>query len=122
MSKQTWIIYKSEPDQDHDWESRQLLPDGGLTDILKEEWSYSPDYAVSPGDRPRQFADITDTDIGTSSLHSAESSWLVTRVSKYSSPDDEVEIVVCYCKYEPIEPEWEQIPVGKPLTELLPAP
>ena len=41
MAKKIWIVYKAETMSAPGWEERQLMPRGGLTDILWENWSNS---------------------------------------------------------------------------------
>jgi len=41
MTKKIWIVYKAETMSAPGWEERQLMPRGGLTDILWENWSNS---------------------------------------------------------------------------------
>ncbi len=38
--------------------------------------------------------------------------WIVFKVERFKSVDSAEydEIVVCYCRYSPIEPEWKELP------------
>lgn len=117
--KPLWVIFKCQPN-DPGWENRLLMPAGNCTQILHEEWWFSGDMP-EVGDRPREYADLPNVEAGTTSTHGRDSDWLVTKVSHYTCPDDERDIVVCECVLAPIDDEWQEIPVGKPLTELLPA-
>ena len=47
---ETWIIYKTETMDAPDWEKRQLMPSGSLTDILGESWDFSGELPQA-GDR-----------------------------------------------------------------------
>jgi len=46
------------------------------------------------------------------STHVRWSDWEVSRVERFKSVEsvEYDEIVVCYCHYSPIEPEWKELP------------
>ncbi|NEO52702.1 MAG: hypothetical protein F6K54_06185 [Okeania sp. SIO3B5] len=51
--------------------------------------------------------------------HGRDGDWVVTRVEKFVSPDTDKKVFVCYCKYDPVEPEWSLINRGVNASELL---
>ena len=111
-----WIIFHAEPNQPG-WENRKL-PMGGLTGILDEQWDYTgSDKIPQVGERFRQFLqvnDFVDPQFPESSTHSREGDWVITRVEQYPAADSnssKKEIVVCYCKFEPVLSELK--PLGR---------
>jgi len=119
---ETWIIFHAEPNQPG-WEERKL-PMGGLTDILNEQWDYSG-RIPEVNDRFRQFLRIeefVEPQSPQSSTHSREGDWVVTRVERYPSGSADCskrEIVLCYCKFEPVLSVLEPMGRGEPLAEML---
>jgi hypothetical protein len=111
-----WIIFHAEPNQPG-WENRKLLM-GGLTGILNEQWDYTGnDKIPQVGERFRQFLrieDFADPQFPNSSTHSREGDWVITRVEQYPAAvhsSSKQEIVVCYCKFEPVSLVLE--PLGR---------
>ena len=116
MTTETWIVYKTESMSDGDWEERMLMPRQSLTDILEENWSAEENPTIPKiGDRTRAY----QTDDNDAITHGREGDWVVTRVERFASFDSDRRIVVCYCKYAPITPQWEKIPRGATANELL---
>ncbi|MCL1470396.1 hypothetical protein [Argonema antarcticum] len=120
---ETWIIFHAEPDQPG-WENRKL-PMGGLTGILDEQWDYTGSGQIPQvGERFRQFLQIeafSDPQFPKSSTHSREGDWVVTGVERYSatSPDcSKLEIVLCYCKFDPVVSDLKPIGRGQPQEDL----
>jgi len=116
-----WIIFHAEPNQPG-WENRKL-PIGGLTGILNEQWDYTgSDKIPQVGERFRQFSQVkefVDPHFPESSTHSREGDWVITRVEQYPAADSnssKQEIVVCYCKFEPVLSELK--PLGRGQTSL----
>lgn len=112
----TWIIFHAEPDQPG-WEGRRL-PEGGLTGILNESWDFSKRGQIPQvGERFRQFLQIEEfVEPGhpKTPTHTREGDWVVTRVEHYPAGDannTRKEIVVCYCRFDPIESEPQ--PIGR---------
>ena len=67
------------------------------------------------GYRLREFAcseDSVDPNFPDASTHVRWSDWEVSRVERFKSVDSAEydEVVVCYCHYSPIEPEWKELP------------
>lgn len=117
MATETWIVYKTESMSDRGWEDRMLMPDKSLTDILEENWSASENQRIpQPGDRTRAYK---ASDIDDKITHDRAGDWVVTKVERFASFDTENRIVVCYCKYDPIEPEWKEVHRGASVNELL---
>jgi hypothetical protein len=107
--QETWIIFRAEPDQPG-WETR-LDPTGGFTHYLTEHRDFSGKGKIpAVGYRFPVFLRnenaATQSNIG--STHYRQGDWVVTKVECYpaGSPDCSCqEIVVCYCKFDPIESE-----------------
>jgi len=106
--RQTWIIYKSDDPDGAGWEDRQLLPSGSLTSILSEV-----------GDRFREYANVKDP--GNGVTHGRDGNWIVVRVCQFASFDTDERIVVCYCQYEPIDAQWQELRRGASVDEILEA-
>jgi len=57
-----------------------------------------------------------------SSTHSREGDWVVTRIERYPSGNADCskrEIVLCYCKFEPVLSALEPMGRGEPVAEML---
>lgn len=113
-----WIIFHAEPNQPG-WENRKL-PMGGLTGILNEQWDYTGSGKIPiVGERFRQFLQVeefVDSQYPKSSTHAREGDWVITRVEQYSATTRNLskqEIVVCYCKFEPVLSELEPLGRGR---------
>ena len=109
----TWTIFKANESSAPGWKERKLMPNGGLTKILREaHHSRSDDqYLPKVGDRVEEFR---------KGQH-RPSNWVVKSVKRFTSPDTEEKIVVCYCDYMPVEAEWQEVKRGKPVSEMLQA-
>ncbi|MBC6480883.1 MAG: hypothetical protein EBE86_003295 [Hormoscilla sp. GUM202] len=114
---ETWIIYKAETMDDPEWEKRQLMPSGSLTDILWENWDYSGKLPAV-GDRIREYLQDEDTGKVT---HARDGDWVVTQMHQFNSINTEMRIVLCYCQFQAIDRQWEQLQRGKPVDEILSA-
>lgn len=115
MSNETWIVFKADGMSAPGWEERKLLPSGGLTDILWENWD-SSGKLPQVGERVREYADLEDSG---SITHGREGDWVVTSIHQFSSFDTDHRIVVCHCQYQPVTPEWEKLHRGVPVEEML---
>ena len=113
---ETWIIYKAKTMDDPEWEKRQLMPSGSLTDILWENWDYSGSWPAV-GDRIREYLQ----DEWGKVTHGRDGDWVVTQVEQFNSANSEMRIVVCYCQYQAIDIQWEPLQRGKPVDEMLSA-
>lgn len=111
---ETWIIYKADSGNSPGWENRMLMPSGGLTDIVAEEWDWS---GVMPqvGERVRDYENLSDP--GNGVTHGKDGDWIVTKVDSFSSPTSPLNVVICTCQFQPIESDWQEIPRGKPITD-----
>ena len=116
---ETSIVYKTETMSDHGWEERLILPSESITDILWENWSYSGQIPTI-GSRIREYTNLENPEKG-GVTHGRDGDWVVTKIHQFSCPDTEQRIVVCYCSYQPIEPQWQKLKRGKPLDELVEA-
>ena len=112
---ETWIIYKAAPDAEG-WHDRRLMPSGGLTSIIDEEWNWSGSIP-KVGDRLSDYENLEDPSNGAT--HSKDSDWVVTEVQKFTSPDSKDLIVVCLCQYQPVVAEWVELKRGLPVAEML---
>ena len=110
-SNETWIIYKAADDAPG-WEQRQLMPSGGLTDILSEELNYSGELP-QVGDRVRAYENLEDP--GNGVTHGKDGDWVVSRIQHFSNFDTSDRIMICHCDYVPIEAQWEAIKRGAPI-------
>ena len=118
-----WIIFHAEPNQPG-WENRKL-PMGGLTGILNEQWDYTGSGKIpAVGERFRQFLrveEFVDPQYPKSSTHAREGDWVITRVEQYPSAArnfSKQEILVCYCKFEPVLSELEPLSRGQASPQL----
>jgi hypothetical protein len=109
----TWILYKTETGDAHGWLDRMLMPSEELTDILHQESCYSGNIP-SVGDR---VYDSKQEDDGT--VYSRDGDWVVSKVHQFSSFDTDERLVVCYCTYAPITPEWEVVERGASVAEMM---
>lgn len=92
-----------------------MQPAGYLTRMLAEYLDCSNKALPEPGYRPREFAcfeESVDPNFPDASTHVRWSDWEVSRVERFKPIDSAEydEIVVCYCRYSPIEPEWKELP------------
>ncbi len=113
-----YVIFKEERPIQYG-ESRQLSRTGSATDILAEWYLRAETSAPNIGDRLLEFAHIDENGVvdltrSKGSTHQRLGDWQVTRVEEYVANlpvgQDYEEIVVCYCQYVPIEPNWKSIP------------
>lgn len=115
-NSETWIVFKAETMSAPGWEERKLLPEGAITDILCEEWD-SSGQLPTVGSRIREYATLDDPERG-GITHGRDGDWVVTRIHQFSSFDTEGRIIVCYCSYQPIAPNWEKLQRGAPVAEM----
>lgn len=113
IKKGVWIIFKANDSSSTGWEERRLMPNGGLTDIIREAHHTRTNERFLPtvGARVEEF-------------HKGKhrpSNWVIVDIKHFTSPDSDEKIVVCYCDYVPIEAEWQTVNRGKPVSEMLEA-
>lgn len=112
------ILFKTHKLGAHGWRERKLEPLGGLTDILAQEIDYGNNGIPQVGDRLREFISRAASDDGN--MYGRDGDWVVSRVQMFQDQDDSDDrVIICYCGYQPITPEWEEIPEGAPVHELL---
>lgn len=111
------ILFKTHKLGAHGWKERQLLPGGGYTDILAQHIDYGDHELPEVGDRTRDYISRVDSDDGK--VYGRDGDWVVSRVQKFEDQSSSDRVIICYCEYQPITPEWEEIPEGAPVHELL---
>jgi hypothetical protein len=42
--------------------------------------------------------------------------WVVAEVQQFNSPDTDMKIVICVCRYQPIEAQWQELRRGAPIS------
>lgn len=113
---ETWIVYKTQTMDAPGWEHRQLMPSGGLTDLLSEEWD-SSGRLPAVGDRVRAYTNPQEP--GNGVTHGRDGDWVVSRVQTFEDTDSGDRVVICYCDYAPIPELWEELERGAPVEEML---
>jgi hypothetical protein len=113
---ETWIVYKVQAMDASGWEQRQLMPSGGLTDLLSEEWDSSGGLPAV-GDRVRAYSSLEDP--GNGVTHGGDGDWVVSRIQTFEDADSGDRVVICYCNYSPIPESWEELRRGVPVEEML---
>ncbi|NEP81208.1 MAG: hypothetical protein F6K39_25440 [Okeania sp. SIO3B3] len=110
-----YIIFQADEDEPF-WEDRMLQHTQALTEMLQEVWDYSDKPIPEPGYRPLDFVQVKEDynpEIHAHSTHYRQSNWEVTRVEVYT-PEIPVtkfdQIVICYCRYNPINSELKLMP------------
>jgi hypothetical protein len=116
---ETWIVYKADSMSDQGWEDRQLMPGGGLTDILEENWDWGNHPLPEIGSRTRDYTNLADP--GNGVTHGKDGDWVVNRIQQFLDPDSGDRVVICYCDYQPITPQWQELRRGAPVDEMLAA-
>ena len=122
MSK--YIIFRTDKASAVGWEHRKMSHTGALTGILAEYFDSSDSPPPHVGDRPREFGRFEEADPEDfgGSTHSRPGDWVVTQVDSFVQESKETKyttVIICYCKYDPIEPNWRPLARGKPVAELL---
>ncbi|MEB3281296.1 MAG: hypothetical protein VKK42_20470 [Lyngbya sp.] len=111
-----YIIFRAEKRQPG-WKERKLEHTQGLTRILTEHFDSSDQPIPEPGYRPTEFIRVDafhNPSENGYSTHYREGDWEVTRVETYT-PDIPINtdfdmIVICYCKYNPINAPLKPMP------------
>lgn len=113
--KPTLKIYRTDGAQPG-WENR-FDAIGSGTYLLHEEIDYSQNQILPKvGDRLGESKRFPD-----GKIYHRSSNWLITKVQCYPSLDNESDwgkIVLCECKLEAIEMEWEQVPTLEEIHKL----
>lgn len=111
-----YIVFRADWTEEEGAENRLLAHTGMLTDILAEHFDSSNLPIPQPGYRFREFHRIekfADPKFPAASTHSRVGDWEVVRVQTYSEdlPSGDFEtIVVCYCRFAPINTPLEPMP------------
>jgi hypothetical protein len=97
-----YIIFQADKGQDEGALQRKLEHTQAMTWILSENWDSSDRPIPEPGYRPEEFVPSGQSP----SSHYRSGDWVVDRVETYS-PDLPMGkfdlIVMCYCKFDPVE-------------------
>jgi len=109
-----WIIFVGEDGKHVD---QRLVIRQGITNIVAESYDSSGQGSPEPGYRPIEFVRIEaehDPSFHGWSTHYKTGDWVVDRVEEYPANmpglQDFDEIVVCHCKYSPINAELQPMP------------
>lgn len=108
-----WIIFRAEKRQPG-WEDRKYAHTGSLTKVLCEHFDCSDQAIPEPGYRPKEFVPVeqcADANYPEASTHYRVGDWEVSRVETYTPevPMGEFDmVVVCYCKYAPVNAPLEK--------------
>lgn len=111
-----YIVFRADWTEEEGAENRLLAHTGMLTDILAEHFDSSNRPIPQPGYRFREFHRIekfADPKFPAASTHSRVGDWEVVRVQTYSEdlPSSDFEtIVVCYCRFAPVNTPLEPMP------------
>lgn len=111
-----YIIFQAEKKDKTDWRNRKLQHTQALTWILAEHWDSSDKPIPKPGDRPLEFIRVDSLHNPQEhgySTHYRKGDWEVTRVETYTPefPTSGFDmIVLCYCKYSPINAPLKPMP------------
>lgn len=110
-----YIIFRADWQEEQGAENRLLAHTKAATDILAEYFDSSNNPSPELGDRVRQFyriEEFADSQFPEASTHSRDGDWEVIKVEEYKSQGtaDFESIVICYCKYSPVEAPLEPLP------------
>ena len=102
------------------WMERQLMPSGSLTSILSQQL-WCNDHEPVVGQRL-----IVNNATGQDAQPVTECSpgdWLVDRVERYPADGNSHydAVIICHCRYSPVERDWHPVKRGEPITELVAA-
>lgn len=113
-----YIAFRADWMEEDGAENRLLAHTGACTDILAEYFDSSDAPIPEPGYRPSEYCQVPeaiDPESPGSSTHFRRGDWEVVRVEQYA-PIGTAEfdlIVICYCRYAPIESPLFPIRRGK---------
>lgn len=114
-----WIVFRADKHQPG-WENRKYAHTESLTKTLFEHYDCSDETIPEPGYRPPEFIRVnqfTDPDYPGAKTHHRQSDWEVVKVDTYT-PDIPLGtgfdmIVICTCKYNPINAPLNPMPERK---------
>lgn len=112
-----WIVFRAEKRQpgSEDWKYAHT---GALTKTLCEHFDSSDSELPEPGYRPPEFIRVeqfVDAEYPAAKTHHRQGDWEVTRVEVYEHEvgrpyADFDMIVICHCKYAPINAPLKPMP------------
>ncbi len=121
-----YIIFRADWKEEEGAENRVLAHTGAITDILAEHFDSSEYQIPQPGYRLREFhrvEEFVDKEFNGASTHSRIGDWEVVRTEEYSKNDENSDfgaIIVCYCRYSPINTSLEPLPQIQSTQQLQP--
>ncbi|HLP87704.1 MAG TPA: hypothetical protein VK184_03730 [Nostocaceae cyanobacterium] len=111
-----WIVFRAEKGQPG-WRERKYAHTESLTKTIAEHYDCSDKPLPEPGYRPPEFLQVEesiDANHPAAKTHYRLSDWEVTRVETYTPDIPEGMgfdlIVICYCKFSPIDAETKPLP------------
>jgi hypothetical protein len=113
-----YIIFQTSPSESG-WAERKLAHTGFLTRILAEHYAPANRPSPKPGYRLREYHRVPESanpDFPKETTHSRIGNWEVSRVEEYAptNPGSDYDIVViCHCKWVPIESVLEPLVKGQ---------
>ena len=113
-----WIVFRAEKRQPG-WQDRKYTHTGSLTKTLAEHYDCSDTPLLEVGYRPPEFIKVeqfVDPEYPDAKTHHRLSDWEVTNVETYSPDIPGMGfdmIVICYCKYSPINAPLQLMPERK---------
>ena len=110
-----WIVFRADKRQPG-WQDRKYAHTGSLTKTLGEHYDCSDTPLPEVGYRPPEFIKVeqfVDAEYPEAKTHHCLSDWEVTSVETYTPDISGMGfdmIVICYCKYVPINAALQPMP------------
>lgn len=110
-----WIVFRADKRQPG-WQDRKYAHTGSLTKTLSEHYDCSDTPLPEVGYRPPEFIKVeqfVDAEYPEAKTHHRLSDWEVTSVETYTPDISGMGfdmIVICYCKYVPINAAVQPMP------------
>jgi hypothetical protein len=110
-----WIVFRADKRQPG-WQDRKYAHTGSLTKTLGEHYDCSDTPLPEVGYRPPEFIKVeqfVDAEYPEAKTHHRLSDWEVTSVEIYTPDISGMGfdmIVICYCKYVPINAALQPMP------------
>ena len=110
-----WIVFRADKRQPG-WQDRKYAHTGSLTKTLGEHYDCSDTLLPEVGYRPPEFIKVeqfVDAEYPEAKTHHRLSDWEVTSVEIYTPDISGMGfdmIVICYCKYVPINAALQPMP------------
>ena len=111
-----WIMFRADKRQPG-WQDRKYAHTGSLTKTLGEHYDCSNTPLPEVGYRPPEFIKVeqfVDAEYPEAKTHHRLSDWEVTSVETYTPDISGMGfdmILICYCKYVPINAALQPMPV-----------